>query len=70
MEKSDVTDKKRKLEAHRLAHHFTREKFIEQIKMMHSVSEQLKEKRVNIDGIDTWNDENLIKAHLFYWSQL
>ena len=63
-------DKKRKFESHRVTHHFTREKFIEQIKMMHSVSEQLKEKRVNIDSIDTWSDENLLKAHLYYWNGL
>lgn len=61
----------RKLAIYRQSHSFTREKFIAQIRMMHQVSVDLKEKpRLNIDPIESWNDEQLTKAHKFYWDKL
>jgi hypothetical protein len=55
-------------------HKFTREKFIEQIRMMHQVSKDVgesKEHRLNgTDQLEKLDDEQLVKVHMFYWKQL
>lgn len=59
------------LEEYRREHSFTREKFIEQIKMMHNVSVELNEKpRLKIDKLEERSDDALTKAHKFYWDML
>jgi hypothetical protein len=64
----------RKLSLYRQKHSFSRETFIAQVRMMHQVSVDLKEKpRLNsseLEKIDTWTDEQLTKAHKFYWDKL
>lgn len=52
-------------------HKFERDIFIEQIRMMHQVAVELREKpRIKIDEIEKWDDPKLIKAHRFYWNKL
>ena len=56
---------------YRRVHKFTREKFINEIRMMHEVSVFLKEKpRVKIGEIEKWTDFELVKGHKFYWDKL
>lgn len=53
-------------------HSFSREKFIQQIKMMHQVSVDLGEPKKcrlkKIEAIESWTDIQLVKAQCLSWT--
>ena len=62
-----------KLEMYMKEHKFERERFISEIRMMTKVSLELGEPkhcRLKIDMIERFSDQQLAKAHKFYWDQL
>lgn len=52
-------------------HKFTRETFIDEIRMMDDVAKQFDETpRLKLKDIEKATDTQLIKAHKFYWDKL
>lgn len=52
-------------------HKFTRERFLDEIKMMDDVAKEYNEKpRLKLKEIDKATDLQLIKAHKFYWDKV